>query len=251
MIVDDEPLARAMIRMHLSRCPGWKIAGECINAIEAYALLHSTEIQVMFLDIRMPHIMGNEFLRSLKTPPLVIFTTAHAEHAIEGFELNAIDYLLKPVTFDRFIQAIDKTERQLNLLAAGDRDRKPSSGAGLVPATLCEEPSPVTPVLKEDFIFIRQGDRQVKVSYNEILFLEAKRDFTKLYLKNKILMAGFHLKMLEDMLPASLFMRVHRSYMVALSAISAVYGNTIEIGGHSIPVSANYKDILSKALKLR
>lgn len=234
IVLDDEPLAREMIRMHLSHLPHWNIVEECVNAAQAYAALLQNDIQVIFLDIRMPHILGTEFLGSLKAPPLAIFTTAYADHALEGFELDAVDYLLKPISFDRFALAIAKVQARLNLPQVKLRE------------TAAQNNSP----LKEDFIFIRQDNRLVKVSYNEILFLEAKRDFTKIVLKGKILLAGFHLKILEDMLPTTLFMRVHRSYMVSLNAITALHGNTIEVEGRQIPVSANYKEALNKALKL-
>ena len=115
IIIDDEPLARQMIRMHLSRFPDWNIVAECFNAAQAYTALLQNEIQVIFLDIRMPHILGTEFLGSLKTPPLAIFTTAYADYALEGFELDAVDYLLKPITFDRFALAIGKVQARLNL----------------------------------------------------------------------------------------------------------------------------------------
>jgi two-component system, LytTR family, response regulator len=234
IILDDEPLAREMIRMHLSHFPDWNIVGECVNAAQAYTVLLQNDIQVIFLDIRMPHVLGTEFLGSLKAPPLAIFTTAYADYAMAGFDLDAVDYLLKPITFERFAVAIAKLQARLNLPQV----------------ELREIPAQTRSPLKEDFIFIRQDHRLVKVSYNEILFLEAKRDFTKIVLKEKILLAGFHLKILEDMLPAALFMRVHRSYMVSLSAITALHGNTIEVEGRQIPVSANYKEALNKALKI-
>jgi DNA-binding LytR/AlgR family response regulator len=234
IIVDDEPLARQMIRMHLSQLSNWCIVQECVHALEAYEALHRHDVQVMFLDIQMPHLKGNDFLRSLRKPPLIVFTTAYADYALEGFELNAVDYLLKPITFDRFRQAVEKVHHQLSL-PPGDT------------APAITQPAPL---LKEDFIFIKQDNRQVKVSYQDILFLEAKRDFTKIYLRNKTLLAGFHLKMLEDLLPASLFLRVHRSYMVSLPAITAVYGNTVEIEGHQVPVSPGYREALNAALKL-
>lgn len=239
MIVDDEPLARQMIRLHLDRCPGWQVVQECMNALEAYEALHRAPVDVLFLDIQMPHIKGNDFLRSLKSPPLVVFTTAYADYALEGYTLNVVDYLLKPVTFARFLQAVQKVEQQLRLPA-------PAQGALQPPPPAPLQPAPV----QEDFIFIRQDHRLVKVPYADILFLEAKRDFTKIYLKNKTLLAGFHLKMLEDMLPPAHFMRVHRSYMVALRAITALYGNTIEVEGHAVPVSTAYRDALNAYLKL-
>jgi len=234
LIVDDEPLAREVIRMHISKLQGWNIAGECINAMEAYEALINHNIQVMFLDVQMPRILGTDFLRSLKNPPKIIFTTAHPAYAVEGFELNATDYLLKPVTFDRFKQAITKVEQQLNHTSTS------------VPI---EQSSPIAQP-KEDYIFIKQDGRMVKVSFADILFLEAKRDFTMIQLKEKKLLAGFHLKMLEDMLPAALFMRVHRSYIVKLSAIDALYGNTVELQGFQIPVSTSSREALSAALRI-
>lgn len=232
LIVDDEPLAREIIRMHISKLQGWTIAGECINAMEAYEALIHHNIQVMFLDVQMPRVLGTDFLRSLKNPPKIIFTTAHPAYAVEGFELNAADYLLKPVTFDRFKQAIAKVEQQLS---------QPS-------ATITAEQLSVTTQPKEDYIFIKQDGKMIKVMFADILFLEAKRDFTMIQLKEKKLLAGFHLKMLEDMLPSSLFMRIHRSYIVRLSAIDTLYGNTVELNGFQIPVSTSSREALSAAL---
>jgi len=232
LIVDDEPLAREIIRMHILKLQGWNIAGECINAMEAYEALINHNIQVMFLDVQMPRVLGTDFLRSLKNPPKIIFTTAHPAYAVEGFELNATDYLLKPVTFDRFKQAIAKVEQQFN---------QPSS-------TAIPEQSSITTQPKEDYIFIKQDGKMIKVMFADILFLEAKRDFTMIQLKEKKLLAGFHLKMLEDMLPSSLFMRVHRSYIVRLSAIDTLYGNTVELNGFQIPVSTSSREALGKAL---
>ena len=231
LIVDDEPLAREIIRMHISRLQGWNIAGECINAMEAYEALINHNIQVVFLDVQMPRVLGTDFLRSLKNPPKIIFTTAHPGYAVEGFELNATDYLLKPVTFERFKQAIAKVEQQFN---------QPSS------AGVTEPIANVQP--KEDYIFIKQDGKMVKVLFADILFLEARRDFTMIQLKEKKILAGFHLKMLEDMLPSSLFMRVHRSYIVRLSAIDALYGNTVEISSFQIPVSTSSREALGAAL---
>ncbi|MEO6001019.1 MAG: LytTR family DNA-binding domain-containing protein [Chitinophagaceae bacterium] len=234
LIVDDEPLAREVIRLHISKLAGWNILQECVSAMEAYEALINHNIQVIFLDIQMPRIQGTDFLRSLKNPPKIIFTSAHPGYAVEGFELNAIDYLLKPITFDRFNQAIAKVEQQL----------KP--GLTVTPSSSHQS----RPDRQEDFIFIKQDTRLVKVSFADILFLEARRDFTQIHLKDKKLLAGFHLKMLEDMLPSSLFMRVHRSYIVRLSAIEALSGNIIEMKGFQIPVSSANREVLAQALKI-
>jgi len=230
LIVDDEPLAREVMRLHVSKLPGWHITGECINAMEAYELLLNNTIQVMFLDIQMPRIQGTDFLRSLKHPPAIVFTTAHPGYAVEGFELNAIDYLLKPITFERFAQAAKKLEHFLQ------KSNLPEPS--IIPIT--------TP--KEEHLFIKQDGKLIRVAFADILFLEARRDFTLIQLKDKKLLAGFHLKMMEDMLPGNLFIRIHRSYIVKLSTIDALFGNTVEIQGFQIPVSSQAKDALTKAL---
>ncbi len=235
IIVDDEPLAREIICLHLAQLPGWRMVQQCINAMEAYEALINHNIQVIFLDVQMPRILGVNFLRSLKDPPKIIFTTAHSNYAVEGFELNAIDYLLKPITFNRFKQAVTKAEQQL---AQG------TVAISEVPAVVMPSPT------HEDFIFIKQDNRLVKVSFADILFLEARRDFTQIQLTDKKILAGFHLKMLEDMLPSSLFMRVHRSYIVKLNAIEALTGNTIEIKGFQIPVSSANRNTLALALRI-
>ena len=231
LIVDDEPLAREILRLHLTGIPGWTIVAECMNAAEAFEKLLSHKIDLMFLDVQMPRINGTDFLRNIKDPPGVIFTTAHAGFAIEGFELNAIDYLLKPITRPRFLEAIRKAEVQL-----GVRRQVP----------------PVNPELPQDdsYIFVKQDNRQIKVQFEDILFLEAKRDYTLIQLKDRKVLAGFNLKMLEGMLPANLFLRIHRSYIVRLSAIDALYGNLVEIRTFQVPVSLAHKEALMQALRL-
>lgn len=231
MIVDDEPLAREVIRHHLSKLSNWELLQECSGAGEAFEALVTRKAQVLFLDIQMPKILGTDFLRTIRDPPKIIFTTAHPGFAVEGFELNAVDYLLKPITFERFLEAVRKVE--LLLEPAG------------VSKTLNE-----TNIPEEDFMFIKQDGRQIKVLFSEILFLEAKRDFTLIQLKDKKLLAGFHLKMLEGMLPPLKFMRIHRSYIVRLNAIEVVFGNTVEVKGYQIPVSPAHKDELTTALRL-
>ena len=228
MIIDDEPLARDIIQTYLQKLPGWQLTASCINAVEAYESMLRSAIDVMFLDIQMPGISGIEFLRSLKQPPLVVFTTAYAHHAVTGFELNAVDYLVKPITFHRFCQAAEKiTERLFSKTV--------------------KEIQPMAPV---DYFFIKQESRLVKINYSDILFMEAQRDFTFIYLSGKKLLASMHLKALEAILLPAHIMRVHRSYIVNLNAIKSITGNVLEIDGREIPIGANYKEALFKSLGL-
>ena len=229
LIVDDEPIARDILKTYIGRLPELNLLGDCKNATEAYEALHQYPVDVVFLDIQMPVITGTTFLRSLQKPPLVVFTTAYAEHAVEGFELNAADYLLKPVTFERFCQAVQKVQQRL--LEPQEPPRRP------------EPPS---------YIFIRQDTRLVKVDFDELVYLQAERDFCSLYLSTgQRLLAGMHLKLLEDSLPADQFMRVHRSFMINLNKIKAIKGNMIETGETEIPIGSNYRDSLFERLKLQ
>ncbi len=231
LIVDDEPLAREILRLHLTGIPGWTIVSECTNAAEAFEKLLSNRIDLMFLDVQMPRINGTDFLRNIRERPEVVFTTAHAGFAIEGFELNAIDYLLKPITRPRFLEAIRKVEIKLGV----NRQAQPPAA---------DAPQ------EESFMFVKQDSRQIKVPFAAILYLEAKRDYTLIQLTDRKILAGFNLKMLEGMLPAAQFMRIHRSYIIRLAAIDALYGNLVEIRNFQVPVSLAHKDLLLQALRL-
>jgi two-component system LytT family response regulator len=226
IIVDDEPLARELISTYVSRLEGWELIKSYRSPIEAYEALYQHDIDVMFLDIQMPVISGIEFLSSLKRAPGVIFTTAHPEFAVSAFDLKAIDYLLKPITEERFLQAIEKVK------------------AGEPPITINQ------PAGEIDYIFLKQNGRLVKVLFTDILYIEALKDFSKVFLKVGSMLVGSHLKQLEDQLPGNKFFRLHRSYIVALHAITALQGNTLEIGRTAIPIGGMYKEELLKRLKV-
>lgn len=226
IIVDDEPLARDLIQRYVSKLLNWEVKASCRCVAEAYEALYQNEVDVIFLDINMPAKTGIEFLSTLKSPPPVVFTTAYAEHAAKAFDLKAVDYLVKPITEDRFREAVDKVEKLLQ-----SNMRPPAS----------QEP---------DHLFLKQDSRLVKVLFDEILYVEALKDFSKVFLKEKSMLASAHLKVMENTLPSSRFLRIHRSYLVALNKISAVHGGVVEIGKQEIPVGTTYKDELMKRLHL-
>ncbi|RYY64281.1 MAG: response regulator transcription factor, partial [Chitinophagaceae bacterium] len=190
LIVDDEPLARGLLEAHLRLVPGLVLAGTCETAVEAFTFLQHTPVDLLFLDISMPGIDGVSFLRSLKHPPRTIFTTAHAEHAVEAFELNAADYLLKPVTFERFLKAVQKV-----------------LPAEVVPAATPAAPAP------DDALFLKVNKRLLRIPYDEILYLEGLGDYIKLYTAKEVHVSYLTLSKAEELLPPSLFMRVHKSYL--------------------------------------
>jgi DNA-binding LytR/AlgR family response regulator len=226
MIVDDEPIARDILKKYIDSSPELVLVKSCMNATEAYEGLYQHEVDLVFLDIQMPVITGVEFLRSLRNPPLIIFTTAYQDYAVEGFELNSVDYLLKPITYDRFYQAIQKAKER-----AGSK------------ATRKQLP-------EADYIFIKQDSRLVKINHNQILYIEAEKDFSTVFYDDKKLLAGMHLKMFEAMLPEEQFFRVHRSYIINLSKINSITGNIVELNKKEIPIGASYKNELISKLRI-
>jgi len=224
IIVDDEPLARQLIGDYISKSKFWELKASCRSIAEAYEALYQNDIDVIFLDIQMPGVTGIDFLKALKRSPLVVFTTAYAQYAVEAFQLKAVDYLLKPITEERFREAIDKVEQQLQ-----------TGGTNSV-------------LTETDHVFLKQDNRLVKVWFHELLYVEAMKDFSKVFLKDRTLLISSHLKLMEELLPASKFIRIHRSYIVALHAVTAVQGGLVEIGKQELPVGNTYKEELMRRL---
>jgi DNA-binding LytR/AlgR family response regulator len=231
LIVDDEPLARKLIEGHVERLPNWQVVASCKNALEAYERLMSQHIDVLFLDVNMPVVTGIDFYRSLKNPPLLIFTTAYPEYAVEGFELDALDYLVKPITFDRFLKSANRAEEQLLLLQKESilSDSKPKHFP--------------------EFIFVKNFSKLVKVNFKDLLYLEAQKDYVKFVTRKEELLSNMTMKQAEEQLAEAMFLRIHRSYIVSIDAVTALFGNTIEIGKVQLPIGTNYKDIVMERLK--
>lgn len=227
MVVDDEPIARDILKNHIGSTPGLELLKSCMSAAEAYEGLYQHQIDCIFLDIQMPVITGTDFLRSLRNPPFVVFTTAYQHYAVEGFELNSVDYLLKPITYERFYQAVQKVRERLKSVNSN------------------KEPALAPPA---EYIFIKQDSKLVRVDFRQIRYIEAEKDFSSVYLPEKRLLAGMHLKMFEAMLPPELFVRVHRSFIINLSGVTSINGNMVELGKDQIPIGANYKEELFKKL---
>lgn len=226
IIVDDEPLALDIVESFVSRMPNLELIGRCENAIEAMEILKTKEVDLMFLDIQMPQITGIDFLKSLRNPPLVIFTTAYAEYALEGFELDAVDYLLKPIALDRFMKSVNKAEERLQL-------KKQNS--------TIEE-------IGDDYFFVKSDKKLIKVNFSEIIYIEGLKDYVIIRMENSRVIALQTMKSLEDKLQTLHFRRVHRSYICNLDKIIAIDGNTLEVMEKgqikSIPIGKNYRDEL-------
>ena len=232
LIVDDEPHAIEVIENYLGNFDQMEITGKCSSAIQAFQVLQQKPVDLMFLDIKMPGLTGTDFLRSLKHPPKVIFTTAYSEYALEGFELNAIDYLLKPISFDRFLRAMDKVYQH--------NDHKPA-------AVLSHEvPAGDT----EAFLYLKVERKTIKLNINDILWIESLRDYVKVVTAGQVYISKQKISFLEEMLPERRFVRIHRSFIVALSKIDSFYSCIIEVKGHELPIGRNYKQDLQKRLKM-
>ncbi len=219
IIVDDEPLAQDVLTSFVEKTPGLQLVATCSNALEAMQALQEQKVDLMFLDIQMPEITGLEFLRSLSHPPAVVFTTAYSEHAIEGFELDAVDYLLKPIAFDRYLKAVNKAMHQIDLEQRGD-----AAGSEM------------------EHIFVKADKKIVKIRLKDILYIEGLKDYVMIYTSEERIITLQTMKNLEEFLPSSAFIRVHRSFIVAIDKIKAVSGNSVEIADKFIPIGKHYKD---------
>lgn len=223
-IMDDEPIAHRIIEGYCKNLSHLKKVGNCYNAFEAMMLLGQQKVDLLFLDINMPKLSGFDFLKTLVNPPKIIVTTAYKEFALEGYELNITDYLLKPFSFDRFLKAINKTF------------------GGKVEAIATD----TTANADQPRLFIKGDKKHHQINSGEILFVEAYGNYTKLYLKNDMLVSHEKISNYEGLLPANNFLRVHKSFLVALDKIKSIEGNRITIENHKIPIGQTYKENIKK-----
>ncbi|MES1215918.1 MAG: LytTR family DNA-binding domain-containing protein [Bacteroidota bacterium] len=227
LVVDDEPPAREILCRYINEVTTLELTGESANALEAFAVLQRQPVDLMFLDIRMPQMKGNDFLKAMKNPPKVIFTTAYPEYALEGYELDVIDYLLKPVPFDRFLKAVNK-----------------AFPSGAFPAqTAANEKK------NGAFIYFRADRKMVKVMLQDILYIESMKDYIKVFTDQGPLITKQSISSAEEMLPEKEFARVHRSYIVSLNSIKTFTSELIEIGNTSIPIGKLYRGEVLKMLQ--
>jgi DNA-binding LytR/AlgR family response regulator len=223
IIVDDEPLAVEAIQMHVEKFDSLRLVATCMDAFQAFDILNRTRVDLMFLDIQMPEVTGLDFLKSLKNPPKVILTTAYRDYAIDAFDLNVIDYLLKPISFDRFMQAINKFYEQ-------------STSELVMPGTTLNQVES-----NPDHIYVRSDKKNVKIRFDEILYIESIKDYVKIVCINRTIISKILISELESKLPAELFLRIHRSYIICIRNIEAYSPTHIEVPGKELPIGRNYK----------
>ncbi|KXK39231.1 MAG: response regulator transcription factor [Saprospiraceae bacterium] len=228
IIVDDEPLALEIMETYVSKVPELQLIQKCENALEANEALKKGNVDLMFLDIQMPQLSGIEFLKTLRNPPCVVFTTAYPDYAVEGFELDAVDYLLKPISFERFLKAVNKVSDRL------------AAQKGINDHSTTEE--------SEDFFFVKADKKLMKVNFDDILYIEGLKDYVIIRQESGRIVTLQTMKSLEERLPPGMFIRIHRSYIVNLKRINAIVGNVVEITESGkvkeLPVGKNYRDEL-------
>jgi DNA-binding LytR/AlgR family response regulator len=227
LIVDDEPQARKLLQAYMSEMTNYHLVKLCGNAMEAYEALQTAKIDFMFLDIKMPLVSGTDFLRSLKTPPLVIFTTAFNKYALEGYELNVIDYLLKPIALPRLLHALEKVKMRLAENKAINATQEP------------------------DYIFVKSENKLIKVNIADLLLIEGLQNYVKLHLKDKVLLATYTMKAIENMLPNKHFLRIHRSYIIPVNTIIAIDGNVIETTYQQVQIGTSFRNNVMQYVNLK
>jgi DNA-binding LytR/AlgR family response regulator len=229
VIIDDEPLARKGLKEYIADVDFLELVGEFDSPLSATDIISRGEAQVLFLDIQMPKITGLDFFKTLQNPPPVIFTTAYPQYALDGFEVNALDYLVKPISFDRFLKAAMRAKEFYEVR------EKNNTGSG----------NPAN-----DHFFIKADNRLVKLAYKDVLFAEALQNYVVIHTSDKKYITYLTFKSVEEYLPSSLFIKTHKSYIIAASRIESIEGNDIKIGPHHIPISRNLKDeVMEKLLK--
>jgi DNA-binding LytR/AlgR family response regulator len=227
LIVDDEPLAVELLEDFVSKVPFLELVSSCSNGIEAISIVKTTRIDLIFTDIEMPDFSGIELIKSLDVKPLFIFTTAYSHYAIEGFNLNAVDYLVKPIPFHRFLTAVNRAH-EIFLLKKED-------------SRLAVQPN--AQVESVNFIFVKSEYDNIKINFDDIKYIEGLKDYIKIFsTSHKPILTLSSFKKIEDKLPSNLFIRVHRSYIVSIKHIHSVQRNRILIDQTRIPIGLNYKD---------
>jgi DNA-binding LytR/AlgR family response regulator len=223
LIVDDEQLARKLLEEFVSKIPGLELKGMCKNPLEAMEILQKENIDIMFLDIQMPELTGVEFIKTLQSKPAIIFTTAYSEYALEGYQLDVIDYLVKPFPLSRFIKAVNKAIDYIDLKrAANQKDHGKSTDS--------------------NHILLHADHKIYKVKYDDILYIEGLKEYVSYFTKEKRIIVLQSLKSIEETLPTNRFIRVHRSYIVPIDRIKTLDGNQVQIGDKLIPIGRSYKD---------
>ncbi len=227
LIVDDEYLALQLLESYITKIPSLQLVGKCRNGLQALEILRTQEVDLLFLDIQMPDLTGLDLLKTLRHPPMVIFSTAYSEYAIEGYELNVLDYLLKPIPFERFVKAINKAE---SLFSLQNQQESVSNFHEKKPA------------MKKDYFMVKADYKNLKVRFEDILYVEGLKEYVSIYTtQGKRIITHSTMKNMEQVLTPHQFMRIHKSYIVSLLKVDAIVGNMLEVNSVEIPIGRSYR----------
>ena len=230
IVVDDEPLALEVLSSFIARIPYLVLEGQYTDPFFAMEHLRKKKVDLLFVDIQMPDISGIELVKTLNNPPKIVFTTAYSSYAIEGFNLNAMDYLLKPIAFDRFLVAVNKVRDYMELSEAAQEIHQPE-----------EKDVP-------EYMFVKSNYKDIKINFNEVLYIEGSEDYIKIHTTTKKVMTLLSMKGVMEKLPENQFIRIHRSFIVAIDKIESKSNERITIGKQSLPIGASYLNEVSKRL---
>lgn len=234
VIIDDEPLAVDLLKDFVSKVDSLELISTFNNAIDAVSFINQNNVDLIFLDIQMPHFSGIEFLNTIEKKPLIIFTTAYSDYAVEGFNLGAVDYLVKPIPFHRFLKAVVRAQQVLN-----------------PPTVQAISESTTIPELEQDFMFVRAEYENVKMNFADILFIEGLKDYVKIYTTdNKFTLTLISLIKLENLLFSKGFSRIHRSYIINIKHVKSIQKNKVLISDKRIPISESYKNAFFERINL-
>lgn len=241
LIADDEPLAHTLLENYIGRLKTLSLVGHAHNAFEVLDFLSENDVDILFLDINMPELSGLEMLKTLSNPPMIVLTTAYSEHSLEAFDLGVMDYLLKPIKFERFLKSVN---RLIDF-------KKPPHTPSVLPVFQGEiaEKMDKTEKIITDFIFIKDGTTNYKINFNDLLYIQAYGNFAKIHTTQQNIVASMTMKQLEEDLPEAIFMRVHKSYIVNIQKVNKIEGNRIYIDKVEIPIGTVYKLALDKKIK--
>lgn len=230
LAVDDEPPALDVIKKYIASVQSLELVGTCADAVEALNFIRQHSVDLIFLDIQMPQILGTDFLRTLKKPPKVIFTTAFRKFAIEGFELDAVDYLLKPISFERFLKAVNKVmDASLNATLSLDTEQQKTN--------------------LDSHIYLRSDRKMIKVALTDILYIESIKDYIKVIATTGTVITKQSISSIEDTLPKDMFIRIHRSFIIALNKVESFSNELVWVGKAELPISRMYRHEVEKALR--
>ena len=221
LVVDDEELARTLLENYISRLPHLNLVEKCTNPLDALKVLEETPIDILFLDIQMPELSGIDFLKTLQKQPKVIFTTAYSEYAIEGYQLDVVDYLLKPFGFERFVQAVNKAT---GLLETHSKNSE------------------------KDYLLVKSEHKVHKIKFEDIRYIQSMREYVAYFLPDRKILALNSLKKLEEELPEDQFIRIHKSYIVPIQKVTTLEGNMVHIGNEKLPIGNLYKEEVLKRI---